>query len=310
MTEQLEKKRLRVSGGELAYVDEGDPENPAIVFLHGFPTSSYLWREFVPLCAPWMRAIAPDLLGSGDSEKPTGAELHIRAQAGYVRELLRSLGIDAFAVVGHATGGGVAQLLALGGGVKAMVLVDSIAFDGWPSDPMRELMRQAPEQPTQAQVRAVLRTSFELGMGRPSRMTEEIFEMYARPFEGSEGAAAFFRLALAHDGLGLVGIEPQLDRLECPALLLWGEDDPFQSVEVAERLAEVLPMSTLAVLPGCSHFVTEDAPETVLPLVHQYLRSRYLGIQHEHDVDHDHGQESSVVHLDLLRGPPTEGGIK
>jgi haloalkane dehalogenase len=308
VTEELEKKHLRVSGGDLAYVDEGDPENPAIVFLHGFPTSSYLWREFVPLCAPWMRAIAPDLLGSGGSEKPADADLHIRAQAGYVRFLLESLGVREFAVVGHATGGGIAQLLALGGGVKAMVLVDSVAFDEWPSDPIRELMRQTPAQPTQAQVRAVLKTSFELGMGSRSRMTEEIFETYARPFEGVEGAAAFFRLALAHDGLGLVGIESQLERLECPALLLWGEDDPFQSIDSAERLAEALPMSTLAVLPGCSHFVTEDAPDTALPLVYRYLRSRYLGIQHEHD--HDHGQESGVVRLDLLRGPPTESGIK
>ena len=306
MTEHLDKKRLRVSAGELACIDEGDPGNPAIVFLHGFPTSSYLWRELISLCAPWMRAIAPDLLGAGDSDKPADAELHIRAQAGYVRELLDSLGVREFAVVGHATGGGVAQLLALGGGVKAMVLVDSIAFDRWPSDPVRELMRQAPERPTEALVRAVLKTSFDLGMGRRSRMTDETFETYARPFEGDDGPAAFFRLALAHDGLGLVGIEPQLERLECPALLLWGEDDPFQPIEVAERLAEVLPMSTLAVLPGCSHFVTEDAPETVLPLVHQYLRSRYLGLQHEHD--HDHAQESGVVRLDLLPGPPTEGG--
>jgi pimeloyl-ACP methyl ester carboxylesterase len=305
MSEQLEKKRLRISAGEISYVDEGDPENPAIVFLHGFPTSSYLWREFVPLCAPWMRAIAPDLLGYGDSDRPVGAELHIRAQAGFMRELLDSLGVREFAVVGHATGGGIAQLLALGGGVKAMVLVDSIAFDRWPSDPMRELMRQAPAQPTGSQVRAVMRTIFDLGMGRRSRMTEEIFEQYARPFEGDDGPAAFLRLALAHDGVGLVGIEPRLERLECPALLLWGEDDPFQSVEVAERLAEALPMSTLAVLPGCSHFVTEDAPETVLPLVHQYLRSHYLGVQHEHE--HEHAQEGGIVRLDLLRGPPTEG---
>ena len=254
-----------------------------------------------------MRAIAPDLLGAGDSEKPPGAELHIRAQAGYVRELLDALGVREFAVVGHAIGGGIAQLLALGGGVKAMVLMDSIAFDHWPSDPVRELMKQAPEQPTQAQVRAVMRTSFDLGMGRRSRLTDGNFEAYARSFEEDAGPAAFFRLVLAHDGLGLVGIESQLEGLECPALLLWGEDDPFQSIEVAERLAEALPMSTLAVLPGCSHFVTEDAPETALPLVYQYLRSRYLGVDHDHDHGHDHGQEQGgLVRLDLLRRPPDE----
>src|SRR5205814_9374935 len=78
------KQRFRTSGGELAYVDEGD--GPAVVLLHGFPTSSYLWRSFVPPLAARFRVIAPDLLGYGDSAKPVGTDLSMTAQAGYVRE--------------------------------------------------------------------------------------------------------------------------------------------------------------------------------------------------------------------------------
>jgi len=64
----LEMRRARVSGGELAYVDEG--EGLGVVLLHGFPTSSHLWRDLVPMLAPRFRAIAVDLLGYGDSHKP------------------------------------------------------------------------------------------------------------------------------------------------------------------------------------------------------------------------------------------------
>lgn len=63
----FEKKRQRVAGHEMAYVEvgEGDP----IVLLHGNPTSSYLWRNVIPHLQSLGRCIAPDLIGMGDSEK-------------------------------------------------------------------------------------------------------------------------------------------------------------------------------------------------------------------------------------------------
>ena len=62
-----QKKRRRVLGSEMAYVEvgEGDP----IVLLHGNPTSSYLWRNVIPQLQPRGRCIAPDLIGMGDSDK-------------------------------------------------------------------------------------------------------------------------------------------------------------------------------------------------------------------------------------------------
>ena len=63
------------------------------MLLHGFPTSSYLWRREIPLFASRMRVIAPDLLGYGESDKPSrGGPVASRAQAGYVGELLAGLG--------------------------------------------------------------------------------------------------------------------------------------------------------------------------------------------------------------------------
>ena len=278
-----DKLRARTSGGELAYLDAGDPEDPAVLFLHGFPTSSFLWRSVAPLFSPWMRVIAPDLLGCGDSDKPADADLGIVAQAGYVRELLEGRGIGSLAVVGHGLGGGVAQLLALGGGVRAMVLLDSVAFDGWPAEVTREAQRQAPESDA-ALAETLLRTSFDLGMGHRARLTEDALAEYLRPYTGEEGSAACFRFLRSMDGRGLAGREAELERLEMPVLILWGEDDPFLPVGLAERLSDALPASTLALLPGCSHFLPEDAPETISPLMFEYLRSWYLQVPHVHDV--------------------------
>ena len=68
---QYKKKTIEILGKKMAYVEEG--EGDAIVFLHGNPTSSYLWRNIIPYLTGLGRCIAPDLIGMGDSEKLDGS---------------------------------------------------------------------------------------------------------------------------------------------------------------------------------------------------------------------------------------------
>lgn len=94
-TMPYEKKRAQVLGKQMAYVEvgEGDP----IVFLHGNPTSSYLWRNVIPHCAEKGRCIAPDLIGMGDSEKLSqsgpGSYRFIEHRK-YLDTLLQQLGVE------------------------------------------------------------------------------------------------------------------------------------------------------------------------------------------------------------------------
>jgi len=268
--------RARVSGGELSYTDVG--EGPPVVLLHGFPTSSYLWRREIPLMASRMRVIAPDLLGYGASDKPPGADLSVAAQAGYVRQLLEGLGIERYAVVGHDIGGGVAQLLALDGNVGMLVLLDSICFDAWPIEGMRMGQDATPDQMTAEFAEQVARLIFDLGVARVGRLTEADLDAYLAPWR--DDPAALFRAARAVDGVGLAGRERELAAYDGPAFILWGEDDPFLGPDLAERLGELFDGSTVALLPGCSHFVNEDAPQTVGPLIYEFLRVRYLQQSH------------------------------
>jgi len=64
-----EKKFAEVNGRRMAYVETGDPDGDPIVFLHGNPTSSYLWRNIIPYAERFGRCVALDLIGMGDSEK-------------------------------------------------------------------------------------------------------------------------------------------------------------------------------------------------------------------------------------------------
>ena len=100
------------------------------------------------------------------------------------------------------------------------------------------------------------------------------------------------------DGAGLEDRDDDLGKLEIPVLIFWGEDDPFLPVAVAERLNAAIPSSTLGLVPGCGHFLVDDAIETIGPLIHEYLRARYLR------APHGHGDPTGAVMIQLDRRPP------
>ncbi len=95
------KKSVDVKGSKMAYVDEG--EGPVVLFLHGNPTSSYLWRNIIPYVTGGFRAVAPDLIGMGDSAKPdigyTFAE-----HAAYLDAFIDTLNLEGITLVIHDWG--------------------------------------------------------------------------------------------------------------------------------------------------------------------------------------------------------------
>lgn len=119
-----------------------------------------------------------------------------------------------------------------------------------------------------------------------------------------EGGRVAQRLALdgGVDAMVLIS-SPALDEddealaaLDIPALVVYGEDDErLPATALAERFAYLLPMASVALLPGRGHALFDEAPETVAPLVFQWLRSRYLELPHVH--------ESGPVVVELGRRP-------
>jgi pimeloyl-ACP methyl ester carboxylesterase len=175
---------------------EGGARADVVVVLEGSSGSRSLRDRLLPVLAARFRVVAPPPPASAAS----------------VRRLLAHLGVERFAVVGHGPGAGIAQLLAVEGGVGALVLLDALAEDG---------------------------------------------------------------SAVAADRDALAG-------LDVPVLLIWGEEDARSPVAGAYGLQDLLPDAALALLPGCSHDVIEDAPGTVVPLIDGFLRSRYAGERHGH----------------------------
>jgi pimeloyl-ACP methyl ester carboxylesterase len=133
-------------------------------------------------------------------------------------------------------------------------------------------------------------------------------DRYAIVAEGEASAAALRRaidgdpvdaivlLSPTDDG-SLAERRSDLADLTCPVLIFTGEDDPIVPVASVEALGDLIPSSTLGLLPGCGHDLVAQAPETLFPMIVEYLRARYARAPHGHE---DH---SGVVMLQLERRP-------
>jgi pimeloyl-ACP methyl ester carboxylesterase len=245
-----------------------------VIFVHGFPTSSHLWKEVVPLVPPGHRVVVVDLLGYGRSDRPNGRDVSLRGHADRILELMDVLGINFACIVGHDVGGGIAQMLALRAParVSRLCLVDAVAFDDWPvrevklARAMLPLTRHLP--PTW--LLSILRTDLTRGYTESERGTRSI-DQYVLPFASAEGRDAFMEHLMALDCADTAALTPRLKEIVAQTAIVWGAHDPFLPATIAKRLHQAIPGSTLDVLPDARHFVPEEAPEKVAGIVADLL---------------------------------------
>src|SRR5438309_1285850 len=103
--------KVAVLDSTMAYREAGSPNSPTLLFLHGNPTSSYIWRNIIPLVAPVAHCIAPDLIGFGQSDKPD-IEYRFVDHARYLDAFLERAGITSAYIVAQDWGTGLAFHLA------------------------------------------------------------------------------------------------------------------------------------------------------------------------------------------------------
>jgi pimeloyl-ACP methyl ester carboxylesterase len=266
-SEPAEPRFLQVDGHRLAFVVAAG--EASVVLIHGIPTFSYLWRNVAPaLTMAGLRTIAVDLLGYGRSDKPTGVDLGIAAQARMLATALRLLNCRGGTIIGHDIGGGVAQLLAIDHPdlVHRLVLVDTIAYDSFPEPGIARLKEPAWDAILGAadfDLKKGLTKGFRRGMVHSERVTPDLIAAYERPFQGVEGRLAYLRAARALRTEELASRMDAVERLKIPTLIVWGAEDPFQPLRYGERLANAMPCARLDIIMGASHFLPEDAPEVL-----------------------------------------------
>lgn len=257
----------------LAFREAGPADGPVALLIHGYPNSSYLWRDVLPAVADagW-RAVAPDLPGYGDSELGDRAgtwEEHVEALEGFVAEH----GLAPVALVVHDWGGLIGLRWACDHPerVRALVISDTGFFPDGRWHGLAEAMRTPGE--LDAMIEDMDRAGLEglLRQAEPGATPEAVDE-YWKGFATPERRRAHLALYRSGDFEKLAPYTGCLDALGVPTLILWGAKDDFAPVAGAHRFAREIPHAQLTVLDEAGHFLMEDAPERTAAEIAGFLR--------------------------------------
>lgn len=260
---------------DVAYYEDGTSnEGPPVVFLHGIPTWSFLWRDVAPALADERRVVAPDLLGYGNSATHDGFDRSIRAQEAMLDELLDHLDVDAVDLVAHDIGGGVALRYAVHepDAVRQMVLSNAVCYDSWPVEFINDLgLPGTDRETTLEELEGKLEFAFDGGV-YAEEADPEFLEGMKAPWLSEAGKRSLCRNAVATN----TNHTTELDygAVAADTLLLWGDDDVLQPVDFAERLADDVPVDAEVVaLDRAYHWVVEDRTDAY----REHLRSFLTG---------------------------------
>jgi pimeloyl-ACP methyl ester carboxylesterase len=261
---------MEIDGGRMRYLRAGS--GPALILLHGLLGYSFSWRYTMPSLAPYATVIAPDMLGAGFSDRPTGIDHSARATARRVLSFLTRLGISSFDLLGTSRGGAIAMMAA------------DECLNGKAVPRLRKMILVAPVNPFSAHGRWLAPSiGTRLGSAMFRRLVPYMdvcypywhTRMYGDRSRIPAGTLEGYKAPLAKPGLfehalsivstwtrdlrELKAILPRISAV--PTLLIWGSKDGAVYASSASALAKYFPDSETIIFPGIGHLPYEECPE-------------------------------------------------
>ncbi len=307
MNPDISLAQLSVLGSNMAYRRTGRSDAPVALFLHGNPTSSYIWRNIIPHAAPVANCIAPDLIGFGQSGKPEIAyrfEDHVR----YLDAFIAAASVEQAYLVAQDWGAALAFHLAACRPefVRGLAFMEFIrpmpTWEDFHQVPAaRETFRKF-RTPGEGE-RMILDSNAFVERVLPGaikrQLSEEEFAVYRAPFLTRESRRPTWRLPNELPIAGepadvyatLEAAHAALKSSRYPKLLFAGDPGALVSPAFAERFAATLHNCRLVHLGAGAHYLQEDHPETIGRSVAAWIGEIESARQR---AEGSHAQEESV----------------
>jgi pimeloyl-ACP methyl ester carboxylesterase len=272
-----------VDGVKIFYREAGPSDGPVVLLLHGFPTSSYMFRRLIPALADRYHVIAPDYPGFGasDTPDPSTFKYTFAHYAELINEFLEQKGVKRFATYCFDYGAPVSYRLALlhPGRISALIVQNGNAYDeGLQSfwDPMRVYWADGSRNHRQALSMILgpeaIKAQYTYGVKDLTRLDPDTWEhdqgLIDRPGNGE------IQLDLFYDYRTNVALYPEFQKFfrkyQPPTLIVWGKNDQVFPTSGAKPYLRDLPNAEYHELET-GHFVLEDQFDVAEPLIHRFL---------------------------------------
>ena len=264
------------NGLHIAYREAGrQHEGPVVLLVHGWPTSSYLWRNVMPAIAHHRRVVALDLPGFGESDKPTD----VRYTFGFFDEAIDGvvdrLGLARVIPVGHDLGGPMALRWALNhpGRTAGLVLLNTLVYPEF-SDAVRQFVADLhdPVQGERLTSPEGLAELMRSGVADPAVLTDATMAAVLAPFTTADARTALIKAATGLEYRVFGDLGRRLPQLGMPLRLVYGRQDRLigDVHETMTRIQRDVPDAQVTELPSAGHFLMEDDPETVGRLLAEF----------------------------------------
>jgi pimeloyl-ACP methyl ester carboxylesterase len=281
---EVHHRTATVAGHEVFYREAGPVDAPVVLLLHGFPTSSRMFRHLIPQLADRYHVIAPDHIGFGRSATPSPSEFTYTFDAltDITEELLGQLGISRFAMYVQDYGAPIGWRLALRrpGAVQAIISQNGNAYeDGFVDSFWSGLWdyAKAPGPDTEGPVRGALsleaiRWQYLTGVSQPDLVDPDAWTQdhaeVSRP-GNDEIQLALFRDYATNPPL-YPAVHDYFRTSQVPLLAIWGAGDEIFGPAGATAFARDLPDAEIHLVDG-GHFLLESALDTAVGYIRGFL---------------------------------------
>ncbi|HEX8646603.1 MAG TPA: alpha/beta hydrolase [Thermoleophilaceae bacterium] len=272
----VRSSRITIEGVETRVQEAGPADaREAVVFMHGHPGSSRDWDALVAANGKFARTIAFDMTGYGQSQKAANQFQSTEGAARFVGAALDRLGVDRAVLAVHDFGAvwGLEWARSNPDRLLGAVLVNSGVYIDWIPHP--QVFVWATPGAGEAEMAGTTRASFtEAIQARtprrlPAAFVDRMYDDYDRATRCA--ALRYYRSGFENPDRGREQAEV-LRRRSRPALVVWGEDDPYVGVEHAERQRQAFPGARIELIPDSGHWPFVDSAERVRELVVPFLR--------------------------------------
>ena len=251
---------------------------PALVFLHGTPWSSALWRPIADALSARFTVYLWDMPGYGQSSMDAAHAVDLGVQGELFAALLEEWALDRPHVVAHDFGGAVALRgrTLHGARYASMCLVDVVALSPWGSpfftlvQEHADVFAQLPDSIHRGAIEAYIRGASHRGL------RDDDLAMLVEPWVGALGQPAFYRQIAQADERYTDEIEPLYSTIDEPTHIVWGADDTWIPVDRAHRLQSMIPHSTVAIIEDAGHLIQLDAPAPLAAELARWLDAQLV----------------------------------